>query len=127
MAETVLDASALLALLGDEPGGGRVTACLPEALMSAVNLAEVAGVLIRSGVPPVEARGLLDDLALTVIPFDEDHAHRAAALRPATRAAGLSLGDRACLALAQSRNLPALTADRAWGKLKIGIRIEVIR
>ncbi|MDK9719575.1 MAG: type II toxin-antitoxin system VapC family toxin [Rhodospirillales bacterium] len=127
MTETVLDASALLAFLNDEPGSDKVQSCLDRAVISAVNLSEAASVLIRIGMPEQTARSILADLPLKVVAFDDAQALAAAALFPATRPAGLSLGDRACLALAQSLGATALTADRAWSNLKLGIKIETIR
>ncbi len=127
MAETVLDASALLALLNDEPGSAAVEAALAEALICSVNLSETAAVLADIGLAAPEVRTILADLGLRTAAFDDDLAFRAAELRPTTRAMGLSLGDRACLALAQREGLPALTADRSWSRLDIGIAVRQIR
>ncbi len=127
MADSVLDASALLAFLNDEPGSATVEAALPRAAVSAVNLSEAATVLVEHGADPVEVRALLEGLGLDVVPFDALLAYRAAALRPATRAFGLSLGDRACLALAGQLDVVALTADRSWGRIKIPVEIRLIR
>lgn len=127
MARVVLDASALLALLNDEPGARVVEEALPEALLSAVNLAEVASILVGGGMEESGVRNLLLDLGLTVVVFDEAAAFGTAALRPATKALGLSLGDRACLALARAEGVPALTADRAWTKAEVGVKVELIR
>jgi len=126
VSNVVLDASALLALLQDEPGGDRVLESLPGGLISSVNLSEVVAKLAELGMPESDIRLALS-LGLEVVPFDEALAFSAGALRPATRAAGLSLGDRACLALAQSRSLPALTTDRAWRDIDIDVEVEVIR
>jgi PIN domain nuclease of toxin-antitoxin system len=125
--EVVLDASALLAMLQGEPGAARVIEALPGARISAVNLAEVAGKLIGAGVPEATARAALQGLGLVVDVFDADQAWWAGAALPATRAAGLSLGDRACLALAATRRLPALTADRAWGEFRHGVDVVWVR
>ena len=127
MSRIVVDASAVLALLNAEPGATVVEARLAGALISAVNLAEVHAKLADYGMADAEIRSAVDALALETIAFDVAMAHRAGQLRPATRALGLSLGDRACLALAQVANLPVLTADRAWAALDIGVRIETIR
>jgi len=127
VARVVLDASALLALLNDEPGARVVEEALPEALLSAVNLAEVASILVGGGMEESGVRNLLLDLGLTVVVFDEAAAFGTAALRPATKALGLSLGDRACLALARAEGVPALTADRAWTKAEVGVKVELIR
>lgn len=123
----VVDASAVLAFLREEPGADRVLAVLPTACISAVNLAEVASHLASSGLELTEIRAVLDALALEVAPFDEAQALEVAWLRPATRAAGLSLGDRACLALAARRGGRAITADRAWARLDLAVEIVTIR
>jgi PIN domain nuclease of toxin-antitoxin system len=128
VSDAVLDSSALLALVNQEPGKERVeTAVQAGALLGTVNLAEVVAKLSEGGRSEAEIRYELDRLALEVAGFDDDLAYRTGLLRPATRHVGLSLGDRACLALAEHLNLPALTTDRPWGNLSIGIRIEVIR
>lgn len=122
-----LDASALLALLFVEPGHEQVAAQLQGALISTVNWSEVLSRFARDGHPVREVAATLAPLPITVLAFDEDAARRAAELIPATRALGLSIGDRACLALAQARNVPVLTADHAWTRLKLGVEIRVIR
>lgn len=123
----VLDASALLALLFREPGAERVAAKLAQAAISAVNLAEVLGRLVRDGRPLAEAVHRLAALGLEVVPLDAERAAAVAALEPLTRPAGLSLGDRCCLALALERDVPALTADGAWLRLPHPVRLELIR
>jgi PIN domain nuclease of toxin-antitoxin system len=123
----------LLALLKDEPGADVVERALGrEAVMSTVNWAEVLAKLAEEG---KESEVTAEDLVnsgvlgegLSLHPLDEAQAVEIARLRPATRSAGLSLADRACLALASSLDLPALTADRAWGDLELGTRVELIR
>jgi PIN domain nuclease of toxin-antitoxin system len=126
VSEVVLDASAVLALLQDEPGGNRVLESLPGALICSVNLSEIVAKLAELGMPESDIRLALS-LGLDVVAFDEALAYSAGALRPSTRSAGLSLGDRACLALARSRALPALTTDRAWRDIDIDVEVEVIR
>ena len=127
----VLDASALLALLNGEPGAERVaTAVRAGSAMSAVNYSEVVAKLDEAGMPAAEIRGALEPLELDVVAFDRALAYRAGEMRSATRKLGLSLGDRACLALAQYDGLPALTAERAWSKLAaagVSVPVEVIR
>lgn len=123
----VLDASALLVLLFEEPGADRVEALLPGAYVSAVNLSEVVAKLRDRGHPVDQAATDLLDLDMRVEPFGPDDAIAAGLLRPATRAAGLSLGDRACLALAQRLGAVAVTADRAWEGLVPGVRVELVR
>lgn len=123
----VLDASAVLALLREEPGAARVAGLLPTAAISAVNLAEVLVVLERNSVPPVDARDAVAALALDVLPADSAAAHAAAAVAAATHRRGLSLGDCFCLATAQLTGRPAVTADRTWAALKTGAHVIVVR
>jgi PIN domain nuclease of toxin-antitoxin system len=125
--EVVLDASALLAMLRREPGGDRVADLRAGAAISAVNLAEVVTVLVRRGVPLPRVREALDPLDLDVRPFDLDDAYSTAELAPKTHAVGLSLGDRACLMLAKRLGRPAVTADRSWRELKLGVKVVLVR
>jgi PIN domain nuclease of toxin-antitoxin system len=125
--DVVLDASALLAVLRAEPGSDQVEPRLEGARIGAVNLSEVVAKLVDDGVPETEIRRAIGRLELDVHVFDAQHAYSAGVLREATRAFGLSLGDRACLALAQSLGAPALTADQSWSRLDLGIAIELIR
>jgi PIN domain nuclease of toxin-antitoxin system len=126
MSDVVLDSSAVLALLGNEPGTDVVEAALPGALLSTVNLAEIVATLCERGMPGEEATSLIYSIGVEVAEFDVEQATRSGQLRVSTRGAGLSSGDRACLALAQVRRLPALTADTAWARLK-HLDIRVIR
>ena len=123
----VLDASAVLALAGGEPGAQRVRQAIGDSLISAVNFAEVGTRLLDIGGGAGDIVRLLRRLGLNVVPFDEEAAAQAVHLRHATRQYGLSLGDRACLALAIRQNATALTADRAWAALDVGCRVELIR
>jgi ribonuclease VapC len=123
----VLDSSALLALLFSESGCERVAELVPRSFMSTVNLTEVLGRLARDGRALEEALDRIEQMGIAWIDFDRELAVGAAALLLPTAPWGLSLGDRACLALARLRNLPAVTADRAWAKLNLGISIEVVR
>jgi PIN domain nuclease of toxin-antitoxin system len=91
-----------------------------------VNLSEVVAKLAGHDMPEADIRRALN-LGLEVVPFDEALAWAAGLLRPQTRSAGLSQGDRACLALASSTSFPVLTADAVWGTLDLGIEIAVIR
>ena len=125
--DVVLDASALLAVLREEPGAERVEPLLEGARIGAVNLSEVVAKLIADGVPEAEIRRAIGRLQLDVHAFDQEDAYLAGFLGRSTRGLELSFGDRACLALAQSLNAPALTADRSWAQLDLGIAIEVIR
>ena len=125
--DCVLDASAVLALLQDEPGAAVVETRLPRAVICSVNLSEVAGKLIDVGMPEAEAREVLETLGLMVIPFDAHLAWQAAALRPLTRRFGLSLGDRACLATGLSLKRPVVGGDKVWTKLELPIAVELFR
>jgi len=127
MADVLLDASAVLARLFREPGAERVAASLPGALVSAVNYAEVVGKLIDFRTPVEAAAVVASDLGLVVAPFEASDAAEAGLLRAVTRPLGLSLGDRACLALARRLDLPVLTADRAWVELDLGVEVVLIR
>lgn len=128
MSSYVLDASALLVLLKGEAGSERVIEALMDgAAIGAVNFSEVVAKLREGGMLEEAIHESLDSLELDIIEFDTEFAYQAGLLRPLTKSAGLSLGDRACLALAQNLNLPALTADRAWDGLSLGIRVQVIR
>jgi PIN domain nuclease of toxin-antitoxin system len=123
----VLDSSALLCLLGSEAGADEVAFALPDAVIGAVNLAEVIAKLRERGLSAAEVHAALDGLPLDVRPFTTSQAHAAGGLRPATRHLGLSLGDRACLALAIELGAAALTADRDWLKLDLGVEVRPVR
>ncbi|HZA65331.1 MAG TPA: type II toxin-antitoxin system VapC family toxin [Geminicoccaceae bacterium] len=127
MNDVVLDASALLAVLRVEPGAERVEPRLEGAGIGAVNLSEVVAKLIENDVPEAAIRRSIGRLELDVHAFEAEHAYVAGILRRSTRGFGLPFGDRACLALAQSLGALALTADRSWSRLDLGIAIEVIR
>ncbi len=124
-----LDASALLCLLNQEEGHNRVRSALAEAAISAVNYSEVVAKLVERGGAVAAISRALEHLHLTVAEFDREQAVEGGALRKTTRQAGLSFGDRACLALAKSKGLTALTADQAWAKLDeaVGVTVELVR
>jgi PIN domain nuclease of toxin-antitoxin system len=122
-----LDASALLAFLFREDGHEQVGELLGTARMSAVNLSEVIGRFVRDGHDAPVVLRRLTATGIEILPFAAADAALAASLVPATRPLGLSLGDRACLALALAKHIPAVTADRTWARLKIGVEIRVIR
>ena len=128
MSRVVLDASAVLALLNNEPGAEKLTPeLLSDATCSTVNLAEVQTKLVSSGGSPDEAWEDTLSPIREASPFTDEHARVAGGLVAQTRALGLSLGDRACLALGLALNAPVYTADKSWKKLKLGLRIHVIR
>jgi len=127
MAKVVLDASALLAYINGEPGAEAVEAVLGEAMISAVNLAETATKLALKGGSRDRPLALLTDAELEVVAFDRALAEETGALAASTRTWGLSLGDRACLALAKRERTTAMTADHAWSRLDIGVDIQLIR
>ena len=123
----VLDASAVLAVLNGEPGGDKVSGRMSGGLMSTVNAVEVGTRLVDAGMTPDIANEAIDLLGMMIVDFDGELAATATALRPATRKAGLSLADRACLALAVREGLPALTADQLWSSVDVGVEVETIR
>ena len=129
MTRAVLDASALIALVFQEPGGDRVEAILPECAITTVNLGEVVSFAARQGFSALDIHMLLDPLPFERVAFDNELAYSAGLLLPLTRSAGLSFGDRACLALATRLGVPAVTADRAWKTIAdvVGVEIELIR
>ena len=127
MSSTVLDASALLALLHRERGFQVVADHIKDAAVSAVNLSEVVARLADRGLLEQVIRQSLEEMSIVVIPFETEQAYIAGMLRVETRSVGLSLGDRACLALARQLRVPALTADRRWAELDVGINVQVIR
>jgi PIN domain nuclease of toxin-antitoxin system len=127
MSEVVLDASAVLALLNAETGAGIVQEALPDAVISSVNLAEVVARLAAVGMPETQIQDTVSMLGLEILPFTAEQAYLSGCLYPQTQSAGLSLGDRACLALAAQRAVPVLTADRAWRQLGTGIQVRLIR
>jgi ribonuclease VapC len=127
VAEAVLDASALIAFLRREPGADKVAEVLARSCISAVNLAETLGKLVEHGKPLEATCYQVERLRVAVVPFDEEQARIAASLWKQTRKVGMSLGDRACLALALKASLPALTTEEKWTKCDLGVSIVRIR
>jgi PIN domain nuclease of toxin-antitoxin system len=125
----VLDASALLALLGKEPGAERVEPFVLQgnAVVSAVNASEVIAKHAERGMPAERTMSFLHLLGLQLHTFDSEDGVLTGSLRTATKQLGLSFGDRACLALAMKLKLPAVTADQAWSKLDLPVEIVQIR
>ena len=129
MTSVVLDASALLAMLRDEPGGNKVADVLIDSQMCVVNFAEVISHFAHNKMPSQEIDAMLHPLPVTLVKADVELAKVAGHLRAITSKAGLSLGDRFCLALAMREGLPAWTADKQWAVVaeKTGIKVVVIR
>lgn len=129
MSEGVVDSSAVLAVILEEPGAERVEGYLPGAKISAVNVGEVVAKLHDLGAPPATIDQIIAGLQVEVSAHDREASIASGHLRPETRSAGLSLGDRACLALAKALDLPAVTADRSWPAVarRVGVHVELIR
>jgi ribonuclease VapC len=129
MTQAVLDASALLALLLAEPGAEKIRAVLADTAISAVNFGEVVAHYARNGIAEAQIRQVLDPMPMERVPFDAELAYAVGLLLPVTKSAGLSFGDRACLALARRLDCRAMTADRAWSGIaqSAGVEIEFIR
>lgn len=128
MNKAVIDASALLAFLkGEKRALNVLEEVLPGALISSVNFCEVATILGSLGMPEEKIEEAVEETVSEIIPFDTSQAMLAAKLRDLTKPYGLSLGDRACLALGLVYKLPVYTADRIWKEIKIDMSIELIR
>lgn len=129
MSGVVLDASAVIALLKGERGGKKVAEVVADAAIGVFNHAEVVSHYVHLGAPVEEVRAMLGSLPLTVVAADEALAWEAGALRASTSKAGLSLGDRFCLALAKRMDRPAYTADKAWRDIAsdAGVKVVAIR
>jgi len=127
VAEAVLDASALIAFLRKEPGAEKVAGVLTHSCISAVNLAETFGKMVEYGKPLEDVAYQVERLHVSVIPFDAEQARIAASFWKATRSVGMSLGDRACLALALQADLPAFTTEGEWLKCDVGVQVVKIR
>jgi PIN domain nuclease of toxin-antitoxin system len=123
----VIDASAALAYVLEERGGQRVLDALDGAAISAINWAEVVEKAISANVDDRSLRTAFEGLGAIVLPVDAEHSEYAARLRKNTKSLGLSLADRFCFALAASRNVPVMTADRAWAKVDVGVEVLLIR
>jgi len=127
MASAVLDSSAILAVLNAEPGADVVESMMDDALISTVNYAEVVAKLVERGSTALAAQTALQSIAVTTVDFDIALAQRTGGLRRETMRRGLSLGDRACLALAEREGVPALTGDRSWIGVVSDVEIRLIR
>lgn len=123
----VIDASALLAMLWNEDGAKIVEDNIENSILSSVNLAEIYSKMSDRNIDINQAKQLLESLGFGIFNFDSNQALLCAKLRINTKEFGLSLGDRACMALAIQENLPIITADRIWLKVDIGLKIISIR
>lgn len=123
----ILDASALLAVLGAEPGGELAVPLLDGGVISTVNWSEVLARYVDLDLDSAGREAEIESLGVSLAPFTSRQAEIAAGLRPLTRKAGLSLGDRACLALALDLGGRPVTADRAWGRIDVGLDVTLIR
>ena len=129
MTGVVLDASAILALLKGERGASKIAGVIGDAVVSTINQAEVVSHFVHLGAPNDDIRSMLGALPYALVPADEQLAWEAGSLRKVTASAGLSLGDRFCLALAKRLGTAAHTADKAWRDIAsdVGVKIVVIR
>lgn len=127
MNKVIFDASALLALLNQEPGFEMVEEHLAHAVMSTVNISETVTVLSDIGISAHIAEEMIRKIIKEIIPFGLEEAFVSADMRKTTKSYGLSFGDRACLTLAKLRNLPVLTADKIWAKIDHKIKVILIR
>jgi PIN domain nuclease of toxin-antitoxin system len=123
----VLDASAILAVYFGEPGAEIVERIMFRSLVSSVNYTEVVSKSLDRGRPLDNVIVSIAQMGLAIVSHDQPLALRAGTLRPATRRLGLSIGDRACLALAERERLPAYTTDRTWTKLGLAVDVRLIR
>lgn len=127
MSEYVLDASAVLAFLLQEPGGEQIGRILTRSILTSVNSAEVATRLAEAAMPADEIEETINSLNCWIAPVSADVGLQAGLMRLSTRHKGLSLGDRVCLAFARHEGLPVYTADRPWADLDVGVDIRLIR
>ena len=125
MTTIILDASTLIALLKHEPGGDMVANAIGDSKITAINYAEVISHFCHAGMPTIEVDAMLRPLPMVVVSADEKLARLAGHLRTMTSSAGLSLGDRFCVALAQLEKLPAWTSDRNWQTLAEAVQVEI--
>ena len=126
-ARIVLDASAVIAVVRLEAGGDVVADVIDRSIISAVNFSEVLTSLGNQGMPLPRVLEAMRLLQLEVVPYDEQQAMMTASFRVATKTFGLSLGDRACLALGRLLSFPVMTADTIWGKVELGVEVKLIR
>jgi PIN domain nuclease of toxin-antitoxin system len=126
VSEYILDASALIAMLRSEPGADRVSKTISDARMSVINYSEVVSYFVHAGMDARDVDAMLDPLPIEWIPVDKELANLAGRLRKSTASAGLSLGDRFCIALAKRDGLAAWTADKGWKTIESDVGVEVV-
>ena len=126
MTSAVLDASAIIALLKNEAGAAKVAAVIADAAVGVFNHAEVVSHFAHLGAPLEEIREMMRGLPFAIVDADEALSWEAGALRPGTSKAGLSLGDRFCLALARRMGAPAYTADTTWTAIAAETGVNVV-
>lgn len=127
MNRAIVDSSVLLAVLRREPNAGQFLDAIQEAVVGTVNLAEVVSKLVSRGLSEGDAWREARSVADRIVPFDMEQSRIAGELICKTKRSGLSLGDRACLALAITMELPVYTADRAWEDVQVGVEIHLVR
>jgi PIN domain nuclease of toxin-antitoxin system len=127
MKRYILDSSAIMAVINQEPGREKVEPLLTMSLMSSVNMSEIIGRMVLRGASAADAHENIFHLVPYIIPFDEELAVMAGGLIIQTKSFGLSLGDRACLATAQKLGVEVVTADKQWAKLDLLVKIRFIR
>lgn len=128
MSSIVLDASALLALVHKETGWQKVADAVPDAAVSAVNLAEIVSKLADEGFSEEDARQLLLAMEFETVSFEADQAYVVGTLRRSTKKEdNLSLGDRCCLSLGIHLGMPVLTCDRQWAQVTAGVMVRLVR
>ncbi|ABE05009.1 PIN domain protein [Rickettsia bellii str. RML Mogi] len=126
MSSVIFDASALLALIKNEPTNLKLETFLGNICMSSVNISEVASILLDK-ISYQECKDIIEPLINSIIAFDQEQSFLAANIKKQTKHLGLSLGDRACIALGLATGYPVYTADKAWAKLQVNCKIILIR
>jgi ribonuclease VapC len=128
MNKVILDSSALIALIKNEKGAEIVEQLLGQIVMSTLNISEAAGILIDLGMPEEECKNSIEPYVDLVVPLDMEQSFEMAYLKKLTSNKGLSIGDRACIALGIKMKLPIYTADKIWATLQLeGAEIILIR
>ncbi|MFP3012161.1 MAG: type II toxin-antitoxin system VapC family toxin [Rickettsia sp.] len=127
MNNVIFDASTLLALIKNESVNIELKKLLGNVSMSSVNVSEVAGILLESGMSYQECKNYIEPFVNSIVPFDEEQSFLAATIKKQTRHLGLSLGDRACITLWLITGYPIYTADKAWANVQLNCKIILIR